>query len=139
MFAQKFGYLPEVQSDTIFAAMGEELGFFRLLIVLGLFTTLVVRGFRIARHAPDRFGLLVASGIATWIGVQTIINIAANLALMPLTGITLPFISYGGSSQWALLASVGILLNISSHSTQETVKARRRTVKSAVPPRMARL
>ena len=122
---QKFGYLPEVQSDTIFAAMGEELGFFRLLIILTLFSILVVRGFRIARNSPDRFGLLVAAGISAWIGFQSVINIAVNLSLMPLTGITLPLISYGGSSHWAVLAAIGILLNISAHSTGEKTKRKR--------------
>ncbi len=123
---QKFGYLPEVQSDTIFAAMGEELGFFRMLIILALFSILIVRGYRIARLAPDRFGLLVAAGITSWIAFQTIINIAVNLALMPLTGITLPLISYGGSSHWAVLAAIGILLNISTYATEEKVKSRRK-------------
>ena len=122
---QKFGYLPEVQSDMIFAAMGEELGFFRLCIILLLYSTLVVRGLRIARHAPDRFGLLVASGISIWIAFQTIINIGGNLSLMPLTGITLPLISYGGSSQLSLLAAIGILLNISAHASSETSRSQR--------------
>ncbi len=124
---QKFGYLPEVQSDTIFAAMAEELGFLRLLIVLSLYGILVYRGFRIARHAPDRFGLLVATGITTGIAFQTLLNISVNLSLFPITGLTLPFISYGGSSLLATLAGIGVLLNISMHSTQEDVSIRRRT------------
>jgi len=122
---QKYGYLPEVQSDTIFAAMAEELGFLRLLIVLGLYGILVYRGLRIARHAPDRFGLLVATGITTVICVQTLLNICVNLSLLPITGVTLPFISYGGSSLVSTLASVGILLNISMHSSQEDRAVRR--------------
>jgi len=124
---QKFGYLPEVQSDTIFAAMGEELGFIRMLIILALFSTLVIRGFKAAVHAPDRFGLLVAAGISTWIGFQTVINISVNLALMPLTGITLPLISYGGSSHWSILAAIGILLNISAHSVHSTIRRKKTT------------
>ena len=124
---QKFGYLPEVQSDTIFAAMSEELGFLRLLIVLSLYGILVYRGFRIARHAPDRFGLLVATGITTSIAFQTLLNICVNLSLFPITGLTLPFISYGGSSLLTTLAGIGILLNISMHSTQEDVNIRRRS------------
>lgn len=122
---QKFGYLPEVQSDTIFAAMAEELGFLRLLIILGMFGALVWRGYRIAENAPDRFGFLVATGITTWIGFQIALNIAVNLALFPLTGITLPFLSYGGSSLLATLASIGILLNISSYEGHGAVTARR--------------
>lgn len=123
---QKFGYLPEVQSDTIFAAMAEELGFLRLLIVLSLYGIFVYRGYRIARHAPDRFGLLVATGITTCIAFQTLLNICVNLSLFPITGLTLPFISYGGSSLLATLAGVGVLLNISMHSTEEDVTLRRR-------------
>lgn len=122
---QKFGYLPEVQADTIFSAMAEELGFFRLLIILAMYGILIWRGYKIAREAPDRFGFLVATGITTWIAAQTLLNIAVNLALFPLTGITLPFISYGGSSLISLLAAVGILLNISMHSTQAATVARR--------------
>jgi cell division protein FtsW len=122
---QKFGYLPEVQSDTIFAAMAEELGFMRLLIVMGLFAVLIYRGYHISRNAPDRFGFMIATGITTWIAAQTIINIAVNLALFPLTGITLPFISYGGSSLISVLMGVGVLLNISMHSTEENAQFRR--------------
>lgn len=113
---QKFGYLPEVQADMIFSAMAEELGFVRMLIVLALYTVLVYRGYRTARLAPDRFGFLLATGITTWIAVQTAINMGVNLGIFPLTGLTLPFISYGGSSLIGLMAAVGILLNISAAS-----------------------
>ncbi len=126
---QKFGYLPEVKGDMIFSAMAEELGFMRLLIVLAMYAILVYRGYRIAEHAPDRFGFLLATGITTWIAVQTLVNIAVNIGLFPLTGLTLPFISYGGSSLIALLAAVGILLNISMHSTTEASLARRQNRK----------
>ena len=122
---QKFGYLPEVKGDMIFSAMAEELGFFRLLIVLSMYGLLIYRGYRIAENAPDRFGFLLATGITTWIAVQTLINIAVNVGLFPLTGLTLPFISYGGSSLVAILAGVGILLNISMYSTSEAGLARR--------------
>ncbi len=122
---QKFGYLPEVQGDMIFSVMAEELGFFRLLIILTLYGILIYRGFRIAQNAPDRFGFLVASGITMWIASQALINITVNLSIFPLTGLTLPFISYGGSSLLAVLAAVGILLNISAHSTEEAQLARR--------------
>lgn len=123
---QKFGYLPEVQSDTIFAAMAEELGFLRLLIVLGLYAVLVYRGYRVARAAPDRFGLLVATGLTTGIAFQMLLNVAVNLSLFPITGLTLPFISYGGSSLLSTLFAVGVLLNISMHS-REDLSARRRS------------
>ncbi len=129
---QKFGYLPEVQADMIFSAMAEELGFFRLLIVLSMYTTLVIRGYRIAQNAPDRFGFMVATGITTWIAVQTLINVSVNTGLFPITGLTLPFISYGGTSLSSVLAAIGILLNISMHSTTEATQARR-TRKQAGP------
>ncbi len=122
---QKFGYLPEVQSDTIFSAMAEELGFLRLLIVLSLYGIFVYRGYRIARQAPDRFGTLVATGITTCIAFQTLLNICVNLSLFPITGLTLPFISYGGSSLLTTLAGVGVLLNISMHSTEQDLSLRR--------------
>lgn len=127
---QKFGYLPEAQSDTIFAAMAEELGFMRLLIILGLYTVFVWRGYKIALEAPDRFGFLVAVGVTTWVAFQTMLNIAVNIGLFPLTGITLPFISYGGSSLLSLLVAVGILLNISMHSSENTAVKRRQRRKS---------
>lgn len=122
---QKFGYLPEVQGDMIFSAMGEELGFLRMIIILCMFTLFVLRGYKIAREAPDRFGFLVATGITTWVAVQTILNIFVNLELFPLTGLTLPFISYGGSSLVSLMLGVGVLLNISMHSTEEALAVRR--------------
>ena len=122
---QKFGYLPEVQADMVFSAMAEELGFFRLLIVIAMYALLVYRGFRIAQQAPDRFGFLLATGISSWIAIQTLVNIAVNVSLFPLTGLTLPFISYGGSSLISLLAAIGILLNISMHSTEAAHEARR--------------
>ncbi len=122
---QKFGYLPEVQGDMIFSAMGEELGFLRLLIVIGMYAVFVIRGYKIAREAPDRFGFLVATGITTWVACQSLINISVNLSLFPLTGLTLPFISYGGSSLLTLMIGVGILLNISAHSTEQSLAVRR--------------
>lgn len=122
---QKFGYLPEVQADMIFSAMGEELGFLRLMIVLALYGILVYRGYRIARQAKDRFGFLIATGITTWIAVQTLLNISVNLGIFPLTGLTLPFISYGGSSLIALLAAVGVLLNISIDGSDAAQSIRR--------------
>ncbi len=131
---QKFGYLPEVQSDTIFAAMAEELGFLRILIVLTLFGILVWRGLCIARRAPDRFGTLVAAGLASAIGVQVLVNIAVNLSMFPLTGLTLPLISYGGSSLWATLASIGILLNISSSIPHVEAPVRRRWLRRSPLP-----
>jgi cell division protein FtsW len=129
---QKFGYLPEVQADMIFAAMAEELGFLRLMIILGMYGIFVWRGYAVARCAPDRFGFLIATGITTWIAFQTLLNICVTLALFPLTGLTLPFLSYGGSSLMSILMGTGILLNISMHSTEEAAMARRSRRKSGM-------
>lgn len=113
---QKFGYLPEVQSDTIFAATAEELGFVRIALLVAAYLIIAYRGYRIAMHAPDRFSMLVAVGITGWFTFQAVINMGVNLALLPLTGLTLPFVSYGGSSLIATLIAAGILLNISRYA-----------------------
>lgn len=114
---QKFNYLPEPVTDSIFAVLGEELGLLGTVVVVGLFLFLAWRGARIALRAPDEFGRLLAVGITSWIVFQALINIGAITGLIPLTGIPLPFISYGGTSLAVLLAAMGILLNISKHST----------------------
>ena len=113
---QKFNYLPEPVGDSIFAIIGEELGFVGATIVIALFVVLALRGLKIARNAPDHFGRLVAVGIIAWIIFQALINVAAITSLIPLTGIPMPFISYGGTSLVFLLAAVGILLNISKQT-----------------------
>jgi len=113
---QKHLYLPEVIGDSIFAVMAEELGFFITLGLIALYLYLAIRGFKIARLAPDRFGKLLAAGITAWIAIQAFINIGAMVGLLPLTGLTLPFISYGSSSLVVFLAAMGILINISKHS-----------------------
>lgn len=116
---QKFNYLPEPVGDSIFAVIGEELGIIGATILIILFVTLAMRGIKIAKNAPDMFGRLLATGITMWIILQAFINICANIALVPLTGIPLPFISYGGTSLLFLLAGIGILLNISKQSNLE--------------------
>ncbi len=110
---QKHNYLPAVLNDSIFAVFAEELGFFRVLIALALFVFFALKGFKIAKNAPDTFGKMVALGITSWITLQALINIAAILNLLPLTGIPLPFFSYGSTALIANLAAVGIVLNIS--------------------------
>ena len=110
---QKFNYLPEVATDSIFAVIAEELGFMLSVGVAILFLVFTIRALRIATGSPDQFGRLLGVGIATWIGFQAFVNIGAMLSLLPLTGIPLPFISYGSSSLVTLFAAVGILLNIS--------------------------
>lgn len=113
---QKFLYLPEPGTDFIFAILGEEFGLIGTLFVLILFGTLAYRGILIALNAPDLFGSLMAIGIITMLVIQVIINIGAVTSLLPVTGITLPFISYGGSSLLVSLSGIGIMLNISRQS-----------------------
>lgn len=110
---QKFNFLPEPIGDSIFAVMAEELGFLRVGIVLLLFLLFALFGYAVARRAPDDFGRLAAVGITSWIVLQTVFNVGAMVGLLPLTGIPLPFISYGGSSMLASMIGVGVLLNIS--------------------------
>ncbi|WEG11663.1 stage V sporulation protein E [Pullulanibacillus sp. KACC 23026] len=113
---QKFQYLPEPQTDFIFAIVAEELGFIGATFVLLLFCILLWRGIRIALKAPDLYGSLLAVGIIGMIAIQVMINIAVVTGVMPVTGITLPFLSYGGSSLTLMLISVGVLLNISRYA-----------------------
>lgn len=113
---QKFFYLPEPRTDFIFAILAEELGFIGGSLVILLFALLLWRGIRIALGAPDLFGSFLAVGIISMIAIQVMINIGVVIGLMPVTGITLPFLSYGGSSLTIMLMAVGILLNISKYS-----------------------
>lgn len=113
---QKYSYLPEPQTDFIFAIISEELGFIGGGLVLVLFALLIWRGMRTAIMAPDTFGSLLATGITGMIAVQVIINIGVVIGMFPVTGITLPLISYGGSSLTLMLVSIGLLLNISRYS-----------------------
>lgn len=113
---QKFFYLPEPQTDFIFAILGEELGFIGGLFVILLFALFVWRGCKIALAAPDYFGCVLAFGITALIGIQALINLAVVTASMPVTGMPLPFISFGGSSMVITMAGVGILLNIARYT-----------------------
>lgn len=110
---QKFEYIPEVSTDSIFGIIGEELGFFGSVFLIGLFVFLIFRGLKIAQNSSDNFGKILALGLTCWLGIQVVINLSAMTALLPLTGVPLPFISYGGSALVANLTAVGILLNIS--------------------------
>jgi cell division protein FtsW len=116
---QAYGYLPEATNDSIFAIVGEEVGIFGCLIIIALFGILFWRGIKISKAAPDMFGKLLSAGIIFWIGFQAMINIAAMLNLIPLTGIPLPFVSYGGTSLIVLLTVIGILQNISKYTYKE--------------------
>lgn len=113
---QKFRYLPEVQGDAIFPIIAEEVGFvFSTFLVAG-YVTLFWRGMRISQAAPDLYGSLVAIGIVTWFTFQAFVNIGGMVNVMPMTGLTLPFVSYGGSAMMAALAAAGILVNISKQT-----------------------
>lgn len=118
---QKYAYLPENTTDSIFAIYAEESGFVGSILLMGLFFLEMILGFAIASRAPDEFGRLLAGGIAVFIGVQALINIASQATLIPLTGVPLPFISYGGSSMFINFVSVGIILSIGRGKTS-TVK-----------------
>jgi cell division protein FtsW len=113
---QKFFYLPEPQTDFIFAILAEELGFIGGSFVILLFALLLWRGIRIALGAPDLYGSFLAVGIIAMVAIQVMINIGVVTGLMPVTGITLPFLSYGGSSLTLMLMAIGVLLNISRYA-----------------------
>ena len=119
---QKISYLPEAHTDMIFAVVGEELGFVGSLLVVGAFAAFAWAGFRIALSCRDPFGKRLAAGITTLVCGQAVVNLGAVLAIAPLTGIPLPFVSYGGSSLVLLLCSVGVLLNIAGN--ERVVEAR---------------
>ncbi len=113
---QKYNYLPEPMGDSIFAIIAEELGFIGAAIIIILFITLAIRGFRIAKAAPDNYARLLAVGITSWLVIQAFVNIAAISGVMPLTGVPLPLVSYGGTAFIVSLVGVGILLNISKYT-----------------------
>jgi cell division protein FtsW len=112
---QKYEYLPEANTDSIFAIIGEEIGFLGAATVVSMFLFIVWRGFRIANRSPDAFSRLLALGLSSWIAIQTLINLGAMVRIIPITGVPLPFVSYGGSSLIVLFAGMGILLNISTY------------------------
>jgi len=116
---QKYLFLPEAATDSIFAIIAEEAGFLGATFIIILFAIFIYRGIVIAKSAPDKFSKILAVGMTTWIGGQAFLNIAAMVSLVPLTGIPLPFFSYGGSSLTTVLFACGILLNISRYESKE--------------------
>jgi cell division protein FtsW len=114
---QKLGYIPEPHSDFIYAIIGEELGLIGATAIIICFCIIAMRGVRAAMYAPDRYGALLATGLTAMIAGQAFVNISVVLGLVPTKGIPLPFVSYGGSSMWASLIAMGILLNITQHAT----------------------
>ena len=113
---QKWLYVPNAHTDFIYAIIGEEMGLLGTLTVLGMFAFLAYLGIRIARHAPDRFGMYIAAGVTIWISVQALVNMGAVTASLPITGVPLPLVSFGGSSLVVTLMGVGILTNIALQS-----------------------
>lgn len=121
---QKWQYVPNAHTDFIFAILGEELGFVGEIVTLSMFVLLIYAGIRIAINAPDTFGRLLAAGITSWIGLQAIVNVGAVTGLVPITGVPLPFVSFGGSALVVSLAAVGVLASIARAGSSARVKGR---------------
>lgn len=132
---QKLGYLPEAHTDFIMAIIAEELGIFGVIIVIGLLAFIVLKGIYIGMKCQDPFGSLLAFGISGMIGIQTFINLGGVSGLIPITGVTLPFISYGGSSLLVLGISLGILMNVSMFTNYEWKYKKQRKKTSHVQKR----
>jgi len=113
---QKYLYLPEVQGDSVFAVMAEELGFMMVVLFICAIMLLVWHCFQVARQSHDAFGRFVAMGVGIWIAVQTTVNIGSMVGIMPMTGVTLPFVSYGNSSTLSLFVALGIVFSIARHA-----------------------
>lgn len=136
---QKHFFLPEPMNDSIFAIISEELGFFVAIALIIVFAYFAVRGLRLARLAPDTFSRLLVTGVVTWVVWQALLNVAAMLSIVPLTGVPLPFISLGGSALVVLMTAMGIVMNISkytvkhkeSHESAHYGRGKRRTRRSS--------
>lgn len=120
---QAFGYLPEAENDSIFAIYAEKFGFIGVVVLLGLFVAFFARIKRVIERAPDDFSRFIAVGVFAWLSVQAIINIGAMLGLLPLKGITLPFISYGGTSILFSMMAVGLVFHISRYTLYSVPRA----------------
>jgi cell division protein FtsW len=123
---QKLFYLPEPHTDFIFSVIGEELGLVGVVIILGLYGVILWRGIGIARNASDTYGSFLALGLTVGILLQVCVNMAVALGLLPTKGLTLPFLSYGGTSLLVNMAAIGILMNIGSTGRRAIVTKRRR-------------
>lgn len=123
----KYGFLPNSHTDFIFAIISEELGLLGAMVVVGCFLAFAVLGLKAALAAPDRFGTLVAGGITAWVLVQAFVNVGGVIGILPITGVTLPFISYGGSSLLMVMLAAGILLNIARQGELAARSGRRRS------------
>jgi len=131
----KFFYIPESHTDGVFAIIGEELGFIATCAVLSLYIILMVRGYQVARRSRDDFGMLVATGITTWITIQALLNIGGITRVIPLTGVPLPFLSFGGNALAAVLLGMGVLINISRYRVEERPVAAEAKAKTPARPR----
>jgi len=116
---QKFEYLPEVSGDSIFAVMAEEMGFIFAVLLVLLFLWFFFRAIKIAKNSPDAFGKYVVVGIAAWLTIQAFVNIGSMVGILPMTGVTLPFMSYGGTSLAISLAAIGVILNVSRYGVNQ--------------------
>ena len=116
---QKFMYLPEVSGDSIFAIIAEEIGFIFSSMFIILYVYIFYRGYLISKRAPDGFGRILAFGIVSWIFVQAFLNIGGMVSVVPMTGVPLPFVSYGGSAILSTLIAMGILINVSKQTIQK--------------------
>ena len=123
---QKWNYVPNAHTDYIFAILAEEMGLLGSFVVLGLFVALAYLGLRTARQASDRFGMLIAAGITIWISVQAFVNIGVVTATLPMTGVPLPLVSFGGSSLVLTLIAAGVLTNIARQGRPDIVTRARR-------------
>ena len=127
----KWGFLPEAHTDFVFAIIGEELGLVGSLVVVGLFAAMVACGLRIASRARDDFGTMLAVGVTAWFSVQAFVNVGAVLGILPITGVPLPFVSFGGSSLLTAMLAAGILVNVAfqgsapEHPVRSRIEARR--------------
>jgi cell division protein FtsW len=124
---QKWMYIPNAHTDFIFSILGEELGLIGALLVLALFGLLIYSGIRVAAGTREPFGRLLAAGITGWIGLQTLVNLGTVTGLLPVTGVPLPFVSFGGSSLVVTLAAVGILVNVARSSRERRPASRARS------------
>ncbi len=120
---QKYGYLPEAHTDSIIAVIAEEFGFIGVAFVLGSLLTIIVKGTMVAMRCKDPFGSMVAVGISSMIAIQSFVNLGGMTGLIPITGVTLPFVSYGGTSLLLTFISMGILVNISMQTERQRLKS----------------
>jgi cell division protein FtsW len=130
---QKWEYLPNAHSDFVFAILGEELGLAGAIVVLGLFGVLLYAGIRVAVRAPDTFGRLVAAGVTGWIGLQALINLGAVTGLLPITGVPLPFLSFGGTALVVTLGGVGVVASVALAGVREERRRRAGSLRPRPP------